>query len=292
MKQARIVVRAVLLVGLCFLEASGSLRQHRLRETCQDLSNAASGIDSVYLFSEKTRCLVAGGKYCTATTPPTPSSEFAPSKDITAPGAFIYVGSGCCNDWDENLLDYVYFVGPLTVEQCEDKCISVRDEINSPLRGFERGTTADESDCFCIFDDEVISSVPDGASNVYTGNSGKGEVKSSTSACSIPFGQCYRYTNMDTTTHYVSFEYVGEGCCYDWDENFLDYVYFAGPLTVEQCGNKCISVSEEINSPLRGLERGTSEDETDCYCIFDDEVISSVPDGASHMYTGHSGKKG
>jgi hypothetical protein len=189
--------------------------------------------------------------------------------------SFYYVGIGCCNDWDGNLLDFVYFVGPLTVEQCEDKCISVRDEINSPLRGFERGTTADESDCFCIFDDEVISSVPDGASNVYTDNSGKGEVKSSTSACSIPFGQCYRYDPprraLENKTNDTSMNSVS--ACMSAECNATHELLFLRSgrvesnlnLTEVKCSvSSCSSFEQGVDHPYNDITTFLATDPADC----------------------------
>lgn len=288
MKQPRIVVRAVLLVSLCFFEASGSLRQHRLKETCQDLSSASLGEDyyPLFTFSENTRCLIAGGKYCTAKIKST----------FETLGSFRYVGPGCCYDWEGAFLERASFLGQLTVEDCESKCTSASKEIGSPLRGFERSSSDDKADCHCLFDDDEISSNPDGASSYTTENSGTGEVKASTTynGCDIKDGQCWRYLSKECPSSTTpppddSFIYVGNGCCQSADNKFYDYSHYAYLISREECKIKCISVMNEINSPLRGFMRDSSEEKADCYCIFDDGVISSVPDCVSSVWTDGSG---
>jgi hypothetical protein len=288
MKQARIVVRAVLLVGLCFLEASGSLRQHRLKETCKDLSNASLGEDyyPLFSFSENTRCLIAGGKYCTANMKPIVENS----------GSFKYVGPGCCYDWDGERLESVSFLGQLTVEDCASKCISASKEIGSTLRGFERSNTEDKADCYCLFDDDVISSNPAGASSYTTESSGKGEVKASTKydGCELYYGQCWRYLSKECPSYTTppsddSFIRVGDGCCQSADNKFYDFAYYAYKISKEECESRCISVMDEISSPLRGFMRDSTEEKADCYCIFDDGVISYVPDCVSSVWTDNSG---
>jgi hypothetical protein len=237
-----------------------------------------------YNFSEHTRCLLDGGKYCTAKTIQSPNTA-----DI-----FQFVGQGCCRDWNTGFYDYSYYVGPLTVEGCESQCIAAMSEIGSPLRGFTRGSGKDESDCYCYFDDAVITDVPKGATSVGHDFSGKGEIKDSTMLCLLPLGQCYRYLSREcpssiTPTTDDSITLVGDGCCRSFEDEFYDFVYFTDPLSVEECESKCISVMEEVGSPLRGFNRRSSNENSTCMCYFDDEVITSVPACASGAWTDGSG---
>jgi hypothetical protein len=287
MNQSRNILKAVILIGLTFLEASsGTLHLRHLEEKCQELTiNGISTNDyDSYNFSVNTRCLLEGGKYCTANTIHSPN--------IT--GSFQLVGQGCCRDWSAGFYDYSYYVGPLTVEGCESQCIAAMAEIGSPLRGFSRGSAKEESDCYCYFDDAAITNVPVAATSVGHDFSGKGEIKDSTMLCLLPLGQCYRYLSREcpssiTPTSEDSLILVGDGCCRSFEDDFYDFVYFTDLLSVEECESKCISVMEEIGSPLRGFNRRSSTENSTCMCYFDDEVITSVPACGSGAWTDGSG---
>lgn len=286
MNQSRNILKALILVAFFFFEASGKLRQRILEEQCQDLAIGISADEyDFYSFSENTRCLLAGGKYCTATT--RPSQETA--------GYFKYVSLGCCLDWNSNYFDYVKYVGPLTIEECEANCISAMDQLGNPLRGLNRGSNDEKSDCYCYFDDGVILNVPDGGTSANDGNTGIGEVKTATDYWSCSFtGECYRYLSREcpsstNPTADDTLTLVGTGCCVSFEDQYYDFVYYADKLTVDECESKCISAMNEINSPLQGIQRGSTEDKSNCYCLFDDGVLTSVPNCASAVRDDLSG---
>jgi hypothetical protein len=189
--------------------------------------------------------------------------------------SFVYAGTGCL-DMNGLTYDNVYFDN-LTLEECENKCMIVVSSLNSTLRGIWRDNRNERTGCWCIFDDEVISIVPNGADAISLEASGRGEIKN----ISLSDGQCFKLVN-----NY--FAYVGTGCL-DMNDNTYDNVYF-NSLTVEECENKCIVVMQTMNSTLRGIWRDTSKHETGCYCIFDDGVMSKIPDGADAIGLGALGR--
>jgi hypothetical protein len=268
--------RTLLLVSFCFSIALGRLHQRHLTGECRDLTSALLGEDS---FPEKTRCFLAGGKYCSPTIVP-PSASFE------------YVGDGCCLDSDGKYLDWVHFADPLTLEECKNSCISVMDSVNSPLRGLLHDTGADKDDCFCYFDDNVILCIPKGVGDLSVVNFGNGKVTSTDANC-LSAAKCYSYSIPEIPTNVAgSFTPVGEGCCITKEHSLYDNVEFLGPISLEECEKNCVKVMGEISSPLRGLQRDTNSDAEDsvCQCLFDDEVIQNNPTGASSVEDGNSGK--
>lgn len=229
MYQPRNVLKAVILMSLCCYGVLGNLRHRHLENYCQDLPNEISQDGYDYFgFSENTRCLLDGGKYCTATTIP-PINGF-----------FKHVGQGCCMDWSDLYFDYVKFSGPLTVEGCGSSCTSAMDQLGNRLRGFTLGNSEGSADCYCHFDDGVILSIPDGATSAFDENFGAGEVKSSSTwNCWDDTSECYRYLSRECpSTATPSPEHpkpIGNGCCISFQNQFYDFVYYTDLLTVEEC---------------------------------------------------------
>jgi hypothetical protein len=276
MKQVRIVLETLLLVSFCFSTALGRLHQRHLTGECEDLTSALLGEDTL---PEKTRCFLAGGKYCSPTVVP-PSDSFE------------YVGDGCCLDSDGKFLDWVHFADPLTLEECKNSCISVMDSVNSPLRGLLHDIRADKDDCYCYFDDGVILNIPEGVSDLSVANSGNGKVTSTDAGCRSAT-QCYSYNIPVPPPHLTgSFYPVGEGCCISKEYYQYDSANFVDPISLEDCKDKCEKVMGEIGSLLRGLQRGTNSDtdNSTCNCLFDDGAIQNVPNGASSVSRENYGK--
>ena len=254
---------SIVLVVLCFEVVWGRLHERHLENECPVGTLSTFLVDEPY---KKLRCFAAGGKYCTAT--------MTGSFDATA-DSFVYAGTGCI-DMNNLVYDNVYFDN-LTLEECENKCMIVMSSLGSTLRGIWRDNRNEITGCWCIFDDGVLSAIPDGADAISLEATGMGEIQNISHSDS----QCFKLDN-------DSFAYVGTDCV-DMNDNFYDSVYFKS-FTVEECGNKCITVTETLNSTLRGIWRDTSLEETGCWCIFDDEVISMIPVGAAGLGLQASGK--
>ncbi len=139
---------------------------------------------------------------------------------------FRFVGGGCCVDSKGEQYDYLGYLGGFTLEACQENCITAMNDISSTLRGIE----SDENDCYCLFDNDAVHTIPAEASKRDATKSGTGGIET-TYDCYNWGGSCYKYKGKNYTTPPPSsppppnsFVPVSGGCCVDSKGEQYDYL--------------------------------------------------------------------
>jgi len=107
---------------------------------------------------------------------------------------FRFVGGGCCVDSKGEQYDYLGYLGGFTLEACQVNCITAMNDISSTLRGIE----SDENDCYCLFDNDAVHTIPAEASKRDATKSGTGGIET-TYDCFPWGGSCYKYRGTSPT---------------------------------------------------------------------------------------------
>jgi hypothetical protein len=155
------------------------------------------------------------------------------------------------------------------------KCLSARNEINSTLRGFQRGSTEEKSNCYCLFDDGVLIGVPNCASGAITDYSGTGEVKATdTWNCYAKEGECYRYEStqraLKNKTDNSSENFVSTCMSKDCDaahEFFINGTMVDASTTLKDVSctvSSCNKFEININRPFNEIAQVPSTDPSHC----------------------------